>query len=48
MMTWFLNALGVNVEDVDGLTGWSLRWETAQWGALAAVLTGVLLLLSWF
>ena len=48
MMTWFLNALGVNVEDVDGLTGWSLRWETAQWGALAAVLTGVLLLLSWW
>lgn len=40
-------ALGLDVDEVDGMADWSLRWETAQWGVLAAVLMVVLALLSW-
>ena len=48
MMNWILRSLGVDAGDVDGLAGWSLRWETAQWGILAAVLMGILAVLSWW
>ena len=48
MTDWILKALGVEVGDVDGLAGWSLRWETAQWGLLAAVLMGILAVLWWW
>ena len=48
MTDWILQALGMDAEDVDGLAGWSVRWETAQWGLLAAVLMGILSLLSWW
>ncbi|HBM79013.1 MAG TPA: hypothetical protein DD438_12965, partial [Verrucomicrobiales bacterium] len=40
-------ALGLDVDEVDGMADWSLRWETAQWGVLAAVLMVLLSLLSW-
>jgi len=48
MINWILKSLGVDAGDVDGLAGWSLRWETAQWGILAAVLMGVLAVLCWW
>ncbi len=48
MTNWILKSLGVDAGDVDGLAGWSLRWETAQWGLLAAVLMGVLSVLCWW
>ncbi|MED5417834.1 MAG: hypothetical protein VYA27_03990, partial [Verrucomicrobiota bacterium] len=48
MTDWILTALGVEVDDVDALAGWSLRWETAQWGLLAAVLMGILAVLCWW
>ncbi|MEC8942978.1 MAG: hypothetical protein VYC95_09610, partial [Verrucomicrobiota bacterium] len=48
MLNWILKSLGVDAGDVDGLAGWSLRWETAQWGILAAVLMGVLAVLCWW
>ncbi len=48
MTDWILQALGMDAGDVDGLAGWSVRWETAQWGVLAAVLMGILAVLSWW
>ena len=42
-----MRALGLDVGEVDGIADWSLRWETAQWGILAAVLMGGLSFLSW-
>ena len=42
-----MRALGLDVGEVDRIADWSLRWETAQWGILAAVLMGGLSLLSW-
>ena len=48
MMTdWILRALGVEVDDVDSLVEWSLRWQLAQWGLLAAILMAVLTLVCW-
>lgn len=47
MTSWILKALGLDAGEVDGIIDWSLRWETAQWGFLAAVLMGGLSLLSW-
>lgn len=47
MTRWIMRALGLDVGEVDGIADWSLRWETAQWGILAAVLMGGLSLLSW-
>jgi hypothetical protein len=48
MTDWILKALGMDAGDVDGLAGWSVRWETAQWGLLAVALMGILSLLSWW
>ncbi|MEO1824910.1 MAG: hypothetical protein ABGZ31_04330 [Roseibacillus sp.] len=42
-----MRALGLDVGEVDRIADWSLRWETAQWGILAAVLMGGLSFLSW-
>ena len=48
MMTdWILRALGVEVDDVDSLVEWPLRWQLAQWGLLAAILMAVLTLVCW-
>lgn len=48
MNEWILKALGADVDDVDTLVEWSLRWQTEQWGILAAVLMGVLGFIAWW
>ncbi|MBL50161.1 MAG: hypothetical protein CMP28_14610 [Roseibacillus sp.] len=48
MTSWILRALGVEVDDVDGLVEWALRWQLGQWGILAAVLMGILTFVCWW
>ncbi len=48
MTDWILRALGADVRDVDAIVDWSLRWQTEQWGVLAAVLLAVLAILAWW
>ena len=48
MPDWILRALGADVEEVDAVSGWSLRWQPETWGVFAAVLVGILAILSWW
>ncbi len=48
MPNWILRALGADVDDVDAVSGWSLRWQGETWGLVAAVLLVVLVILSWW
>ena len=48
MTDWILKALGADTDAVDSIVDWSLRWQTQQWGVLAAVLLAVLAPLTWW
>ena len=48
MTDWILRALGAEVDGVDGVVEWSLRWQLAPWGILAAILMTVLTVLCWW
>jgi len=48
MTDWILKALGADIDAVDSIVDWSLRWQTQQWGVLAAVLLAALAPLTWW
>lgn len=48
MTEWILKALGANVDDVDTISDWSVRWQTEEWGMVVAAMVLVFAILSWW
>ena len=48
MNEWILKAMGAEVDDVDAISSWSLRWNLEPWGILAGCLLVVLIIVAWW